>query len=147
MNYINKSEFKQIKNLLESKLNAFSNRGQIAFHDSIKKLGGQEMSDLAKCIYNSSVWGPNEQPDTTAMFPHYRKYSEKPKWNIGSFGSVWMDCVIGKDKVRLAFYYDLKTHNCHFKIDELDGGQNVYMNVLKKSNGGSNYTPKKKRRK
>ena len=129
--------------ILETQLESFKNGAPVPFDRAINQfLDNRQIAELAKCIMNSKVWGEDEEPDTSAMYGSYRRWDENPRWNIGMFGSIWMDVNLCGFNYRLAFYTDGESQ-CVFKIDEFD----EFYNITPPKPSGSNYTPPKKKRK
>ena len=128
---------------LEYHLNKFQMGGTAPFHPALMEgLSGEQFAELARCMMESKVWGKDEEPDTSAMFGSYRKWNENPRWNVGFIGSIWMDVNLCGEDIRIAFYHRSDDEGV-FTCDELMG--NTVSLTHRK--GGSNFTPKKKKRK
>ena len=56
-----------------------------------RELEDDERICIAHGIAKSRLLRPGEEPEGSATFGAFRKHTEDPYWNIGCFGSIWLD--------------------------------------------------------
>ena len=75
-------------------LHNYRTKQKVGFTQSlfdIAQTNFNDKEDILDALEVSKIWGKNETPEGTAMFPVARKKNANPRWNTGSLGSVWMD--------------------------------------------------------
>lgn len=96
--YINHDQFEINQKATLSMINDFKSGKRLRFYHNLEErafhlmaLHEEDRTSIAHAIAKSRLLKQGEQPLGTAMYPAFLKHTESPYWNIGSFGSIWMD--------------------------------------------------------